>query len=138
MSPFAKVLFIIGSFLMLVGSFLPWRREGDVVSYWTHGIQFYPSIKDNGGLLVVLLTLLLIVLIFRPDDIPVSRRNWSIVLAFIPLLVAFFHIGKLVFDRRSAIGFVGAPVIQLGLLMVLVGSLLLLISVAMYYLKSQT
>lgn len=137
MFPSAKILFIISSIFILIGSFLPWRREGDFVSYWTRGIQIYPSVKDNGGLLLVLLTLLVIVLMFRPLQFLGSRSNWILLLAIIVVIDASFHMGKLLLDRRNAIGFVGAPAIQIGLIMVVVGSLLLLVSAAMHYLKPQ-
>jgi hypothetical protein len=137
MSPFAKVLFMLGSIITLIGSFLPWRKDGDFVSYWTQGIQIYPSIKDNGGFLLVLLTVLLIISTFRPPQFLGSRSNWKVIFAIIVVTDAFFHVGRLLIDRRSNLGFVGAPTIQIGLIMILVGSLLLLASVAMYDVESK-
>lgn len=137
MSPSAKTLLIVSSILILIGSFLPWRREGDFVSYWTNGIQIYPSVKDNGGLLLVLLSLLLIILTFRPPLSMGNISNWILVLAIIIVIDVFFHLGELLLDQRSAPGLVGSPTIQIGMVMVVVGSLLLLVSVAILYLKPQ-
>jgi hypothetical protein len=138
MSTLTKALFILSSIFILIGSFLPWRREGDFISYWTHGIQIYPSAKDNGGFLIVLLTLFVIILVFRPPQFIGNRASWNIGLAIILVLDAFVQVGKLLLDRRSAIGLVGAPVIQVGLVMVLIGSMLLFFSVLLYYFKPQS
>lgn len=136
MSTFAKTLFIIGVILTLAGSFLPWRREGDFVSYWTYGIRIYPAIKDNGGLLVVLLTLIVIMLIFRPPNFLEKPLIWSILLSLSLVFNSVFHVSKLFISRANAIGVIGAPTIQIGLVMVSIGSILLLFTAVLYYLKS--
>ncbi len=136
MSNFMKTLFIVGTVLTLIGSFLPWRREGDFVSYWSYGIRIYPSIKDNGGLLIVLLTIIVIMLVFRPPAFIEKPLIWNIVFSLILVFASVFHIGKLLIDRANAIGVIGAPTIQIGLVMVSIGSILLLVSVGLHYFRS--
>jgi hypothetical protein len=129
MSTFTKTLFIIEAILTLIGSFLPWRREGDVVLYLTYGINIFPAIKDNGGLLIVFLTVILVILIFRPPDFIEKPITWSIFLSLALVFDSIFQIGKLFIDHANAIGVVGAPMIQIGLVMVSTGSFLLFFTI---------
>jgi hypothetical protein len=136
MPTYTKILFISGAILTLAGSFLPWYRKGDFFSYWSYGIQIYPSIKNNGGLIIMVLTLILILLIFRPPNFIEKPLIWSILLSFTLVLDSIFYIGKLLVDRANFIGVIGAPTIQIGLGMVFVGSLLLFFSVMLYYFRA--
>jgi len=112
----------------MIGSFLPWQREGDFVSYWTYGVQIYPSVKDNGGLLILLLTSSVVLLTFWLPNYVDKADIWSIFIGLLLIFVSVFHIGKLLVIRADASGIVGAPTIQLGLIMVFIGSILLLLS----------
>jgi hypothetical protein len=136
MSAPAKLLLIFGIILTLLGSFLPWRREGDFVSYWTYGIRVYPTLKDNGGLLIVLLTLIMIILAFLRLTFVEKPLVWSILVSLVLVFDSAFHIGKLLIARTSAAGAIGAPTIQIGLVMVSIGSLLLLFSGGISFFKS--
>lgn len=136
MSNSVKTLFIIGAILTLVGSFLPWRREGDFVSYWTYGIRIYPVLKDSGGLLIMLLTLIVTMLIFRPPGFIGKPFIWGILISLVLVFDSTFHIVKLLIDRKNAVGVIGAPAIQIGLVMVPIGSMLLLLSAVIYCCKS--
>ena len=128
-----RKLFILGSSFALIGSFLPWRRQGDFISDWILGIRIYPYLQDNGGLLIVLLTLAIIVLTVRPVDFIAKPVVWSIVFSFVLVLVSILHLGSLFLDQAKWSGFVGAPVIQIGLIMVLIGSILLLFTTLVSY-----
>lgn len=130
-----RISFILGLFLALIGSFLPWQREGDFISYWTYGIRIYPSLEDNGGVLIVILTLAIILLTVRPIDFIVKPVVWNIMLSSVLVLVSIFHLGSLFFDQAKWSGFVGAPVIQIGLIMVIIGSILLLFTTLASYFK---
>jgi hypothetical protein len=130
-----KTTFIIGVILILAGSFLPWRREGDLISFWSYGIRIFPSIQDNGGLIVVTLTLIVIVLTLRPPNIFGKPLMWSVFICLILVADTIFHIYKLLISRANAGGAVGTPVIQIGLIMVFVGSILLLCSTSAKYFK---
>lgn len=136
MPNFVKTLFIMGTILTLAGSFLPWRREGDFISYWTYGIRIYPVLRDSGGLLIVLLTIIVIMLVLRPPDFIGKPLFWVILLSLVLVFDSAFHIGKLLIDRTNAIGVIGAPAIQIGLVMVSIGSILLLLSAVIYYFRS--
>ncbi len=136
MPNFVKTLFIMGAILTLAGSFLPWRREGDFISYWTYGIRIYPVLRDSGGLLIVLLTIIVIMLVLRPPDFIGKPLFWVILLSLVLVFDSAFHIGKLLIDRTNAIGVIGASAIQIGLVMVSIGSILLLLSAVIYYFRS--
>jgi len=136
MSTNTRVLYIVGAILALAGSFLPWQRAGDPVSYWTYGISIYPTMKDNGGLLIVILTLIVIMLIFRPPDFLQKPLIWGVLLSILLVFDSAFHIGKFFINRAIAIGHTGAPAMQIGLVMVSIGSILLLVSTAISYFRS--
>jgi hypothetical protein len=136
MSTFVKTSFIVGIVLILAGSFLPWERGGDFISYWVYGIRIYPSIEDNGGFLIVLLSLIVSMLVFRPFDFIEKPIIWSVVLSVALVLDSIFLVGKLLISRANANGIIGAPTIQIGLTMVSIGSIFLLFSAVLYYLKS--
>jgi hypothetical protein len=136
MSNITKILFIIGSVLTVCGSFLPWQSEGDFLSYWSYGIRLSPSFRDNGGLLIVVLSIMMIVLVFLP---PVSFGNpkiWNIVFGTVLVLDTTFYIIKWLVNRKDASGIVGAPVIQIGLIMVAIGSTILLLTAVLYFIQS--
>lgn len=135
MSNFMKALFILGAVLTIGGSLLPWRQEGDFVSYWTYGFQIYPSIKDNGGLLIVLISIIIIMLIFRPLYFIEKPIIWAIALGAALVVDSALHIGKLLIDRIKLSGVVGAPLPQVGLLMASIGSIILLITGVLHYIK---
>ena len=136
MSNILKTSFVCGVILTLIGCFLPWQQGGDFISYWTYGIRIFPSFQDNGGLLIILLTLNALMLIFRPLNFITKPLMWSIVSGFVLVLVSFFHIAKLVISRANESGTIGAPMIEVGLVMVSVGSILLLSALLIYYHKS--
>ena len=62
-------LLLLGTGLVILGSFLPWEQGGDFLAYWRHGIQFFPVFADHGGMLVLLLGILILGLVFRSQGI---------------------------------------------------------------------
>jgi hypothetical protein len=134
-SKFTKAMFIFGASLTIGGSFLPWRQAGDFVSYWTYGIQVSPSMQDNGGLLVVLLSIITLMLILRPFGFVERPAAWAISMSAALMLVSAFQVGRLLIERANASGVIGAPAIQVGLLMVSSGSILLLVASVAFYLR---
>jgi hypothetical protein len=136
MSTFVKTLFLIGAVFTLVGSFVPWQQQGDLVSWWTYGIRIYPSIEDNGGFLIVLMSIIVVMLIFHPPAFIEKPLLWSIVLSVALILDSVFHIGKLYISRGDVTMVVGAPTIQIGLIMVCIGSTLLLFTSMLSFFKS--
>jgi len=128
MSTFSRKTFPVAVILTIAGSFLPWQRNGDFISYWTYGVQIYPSMEDNGGLLIVLLTSLVILLFFLPSNFIEKTAACNIFVGLLLVFISTFHIGKLLIIRSNAIGVVGLPTIQIGLIMVFMGSILFLLS----------
>lgn len=123
----------IGAAAAVIGSFLPWVQQGDLFSiytcglrvYWVYGAQTYPLIDDNGGLLVVLLTLVIVAPLalrsgFTRTSLFVSQSA-SVAL----VLRVLFHILKILIARIEA-PYAGAPVVWIGLWLVFASSLFLL------------
>jgi|WetSurSiteA1Bulk_404760.scaffolds.fasta_scaffold173853_1 hypothetical protein len=116
-----ETIFLIGIIFTILGSFSPWREQGDFISYWTYGIRLFPRIEDNGGLLIVILSILQIVIKHLQDNIS-KRIFWSITIGVFLLLISIYHIMVLIMDRHKASGIIGAPIISIGLIMILIGS----------------
>ena len=127
MSPISKTLLTIGLSLTVLGCFLPWWQEGDFVSYWKTGLRLFPSIENNGGVLILLLCLILIVLTFYPLSFIERPKNWLLTFSVILTIDAIFQVVKIAIARLNMTGVFGAPLIQFGLPVVLVGSLFILV-----------
>ncbi|TLM98569.1 hypothetical protein FDZ73_23240 [bacterium] len=127
-----KRSFIIGLLLTGFGCFLPWQIEGDFLSFWLYGIRIFPSFEDNGGLVILFLVVALAVLIFKPPSFIKKPEIWIIVLSSILTLDSIFHIGSWLVNLSRKIGIVGAPLIHVGLVMVIIGSITLFITSLMY------
>jgi hypothetical protein len=136
MSTFMKISFIIGAILTIGGSFLPWLREGDLITYYYPGIRIFPSIHDNGGFIILLLSIALIVLVFRPPDFIGRPTIWCNVVAVALILASVFHGVKWIVNRANMNGVIGAIEIQIGLIMVFIGSVILLSLTMLHHLKS--
>lgn len=130
-----KTSFTIGLVLTTLGSFLPWQEEGDFHHFWTFGIRIFPSVEDNGGLIVLLLSIALAMLIFKPPIFIEKPQRWTIALSIILILDSIFHITSWIIDLSQKIGRVGAPSIHIGLIMVFLGSVTLLITSLLQYRK---
>ena len=119
---------ILGAFLALVGCFLPWKQEGDLISIWTCGIQVFPTFRDNGGLIVLIITIAMIILKFRTPTVIQRPQSWSISLSVILLVTSMVYAFPLLPGFWITYNSPGTPVIQFGLVLVNTGSLLILIS----------
>ena len=120
---------------MVAGCFLPWMQEGDLFSYWTPGIRIYPSIQDNGGLTILLITIIVAILNFRPPQFIARPLLWNILISFLllPLLANFFYWFLWYQDYYG--NAIGAPVLNIGFYMVLLGSVLIIVSSLLRYIK---
>jgi hypothetical protein len=135
MTPCLRVLYIIGAALTIVGSFLPWQREGDFVSYWTCGICLRPYFKDNGGLLIVFLSAAVLSLVLLSPRLAERSTIWSIVFGVVLVLASGYHIARWLVRRIEANGVIGAPALQIGLVIALLGSSLLLATALLHHSK---
>ncbi len=123
----------VGAVLTLMGSFLPWEREGDFISYLTYGIQFFPKTSDHGGVLVVLLTTAIVLLAFKPPRFVVNPRLWALVLASILMTTSIIFVLRWLIHYIASIGFLGAASMEVGLMGTTLGSALLLYSAILNY-----
>lgn len=137
-----KTLSICGLALTSLGSFLPWQREGDLISYLTYGIRIFPSygirifpsIVDNGGLLIVSLSLIVGLLTFNPPRFIKKPLIWKIFFSMGLVIDAAINIVKILFVRARSGGAIGASVIEHGLIMVSLGAIILfLTSLTVYF-----
>jgi hypothetical protein len=119
---------ILGTILVLIGCFLPWKQEGDLISVWTCGIQIFPTFRDNGGLIVLIITIAMIILKFRPPTVIQRPQSWSILLCVILLITSMIFAVPFLLGLGNTYDSPGTPIIQYGLVLVCTGSLLILIS----------
>ena len=119
-------LLLLGALLVILGSFLPWEQGGDFLAYWRYGIQFFPVFADHGGILVLLFGILIIGLLFRSEGIVKYPAKWILTSAIGLFIISVYHIVDWLMRRIAANGIIGAPAIEIGLIMVAIGSMLLL------------
>jgi len=121
-----STLRFIGVSLAVVGSFLPWEVEGDFVSYWKYGIQLFPVVRDYGGTLVVLLTSMIVLLSFYPPRFIKNPNLWNLVISVLLISASLFFIIRWLIHRIESAGIIGAATLEIGLIVVVLGSALLL------------
>jgi hypothetical protein len=119
-------LLLLGAGLVIFGSFLPWEQGGDFLAYWRYGIQFFPVFTDHGGVLVLLFGILILGLMFRSEGILNDPAKWILTSAIALFIICVYHIVAWLVRRIAANGIVGAPVIEIGLIIVAIGSILIL------------
>ena len=117
---------LLGAALVIVGTFLPWGIEGDFISTWRYGIQFFPVFSDNGGSLVFLISMLIIGLVFRSEGFVKHPAKWAFISSLTLFIVFVYHIVNWFVRRVASNGVIGAPSIEIGLIMVGIGSILIL------------
>ena len=121
-----KYLLLISAVLVIIGSFLPWEIAGDFISSWRFGIQVFPTFADNGGIGVVLLGVLIILFVSRVDSVAQSATKNILISAIFLCIISAYHIVGWLGRRIASHGIVGAPVIAIGLILVIIGSILAL------------
>ena len=112
-----------GALLAGVGSFLPWQQGGDFLPYWNFGIQLFPAIKDNGGSITLALSLAICYLTIKPHKYLLGREKICVALSALLMAVSIVFVIVWLDEYLKTQGMMGAPMIQLGLLMVLFGSI---------------
>ena len=121
-----KTLGYIGALFAVVGSILPWEQEGDFVSYWTYGIQLFPVVKDNGGVLVVLLTTAIVILNFHHPESIQNPTWWSLTFSIILSATSLLFVIRWFSHFLQFSSAVGSAKPEIGLVSVVIGSVLLL------------
>ncbi len=124
MSKIVKISYVIGFVLIILGCFLPWYGQGDFIFYLTYGVRIFPSVKDDGGLLIVLFSVIVLLLNFRPPSFIRKPLIWSNIFSFVVVIISGIHIIEIITSPYS--GSLSTPVIEIGLIMVAIGSVILL------------
>ena len=121
-----KITFIVSYIFLILGSFLPWSRVGDLISYLTNGIRIFPSLMDNGGFIVLLLSIFDMILVYKPLKSIRHPFSWGIIICTILVIISTFHLVE-IYNNPYAPKGIGAPNVEIGLLMVVGGSIILLL-----------
>lgn len=134
-----KDFFVFGLIFTIVGTFLPWEVEGDFLFQKNNGIQVFPTFEDNGGLAILLLSVIIALLFFSPRLFSKIPKKLLIILYVILPIIVMFHFANIFADAIQKRGVVGAPSIQYGLILVLIGSIIQsLLSISQLTVKSFT
>ncbi|MEA5079301.1 MAG: hypothetical protein VB013_12095 [Anaerolineaceae bacterium] len=118
-----KFLFNLTTLLSVLSCFLPWVRGGDLLAYTVNGIHLFPRFQDNGGIIMVILGITMLVLnsgSVREGSKTHVIRYLSSILLLLLTVFQLFWVG-LIKNKNAAV--IGAPTIQIGLYLVLIGSL---------------
>ena len=129
-----KWLYAVGAVLTISGCFLPWYVVGDLVDITMYGIwlsgQGFP-LKDGGGFLVLCLSTTAVVLAFCSFRFDRKLQLAILVCTSLQLLlVAYDSVTLVVWNYWG-------PDPKLGLIMMWCGSLLMLYSAIVWYVRSQ-
>lgn len=135
-----RVAYTLGIILNILGSLLPWGDTGGTVGKvitgitiylrWSPGVHSYPGIEDNGGLLVILLSLAVVGLAFRAPRFVHRPAVWAVRCSILLILLTTYHIGWWALHKTAGLR-VSGP--SFGLWMVLLGSCILLIAASRQY-----
>ena len=128
-----RFLATFGASIIIVGSFLPWEREGDFVSYWTYGIRLFPKISDYGGVLVLILTLFITLLAFKPPKFIRNPGVWILVISSLLMAVSLIFVTRWLIHHIESADLIGASALGIGLVAVVVGAALVLWSALVNY-----
>ena len=85
-------LLLLVTVLVVIGSFVPWKIEGDFVSTWRYGVQLFPMFADNGSVIVSLLGIFIIGLVFRSDVFVKHPVKWLLISAVALFIISAYHI----------------------------------------------
>jgi len=121
-----RTLRLASASLAVVGSFLPWEQQGDPFPYQTYGIKLLPMVNDNGGVLVVLLSLMIVLLAFQPPKFIKNPSLWNLIISVLLMAASLLFIVRWLAHRYGSAGIIGAAQLDIGLIGVVVGSALLL------------
>jgi hypothetical protein len=123
----SRTLGIIGASLTVIGSFLPWEREGDLISVSTYGLRTsQTNVYDNGGVLVILLTLLILFLTFNPHYFVKNPNLWNLIASILLMAASLFFMARWLIHYFKSVGITGSASLEIGLIAVMTGSALLL------------
>ena len=111
--------------LIVVGVFLPWEVAGDLIPYWTPGIQLWPRLADSGGLAILTCAALSAWALGRRAPTWQSRSGYLRPLAVLILGLLVLQFLDVLRRHAEFAGALGAPVPQVGLCLAMAGSLVL-------------
>lgn len=134
-----QLLFLIGSVLTITGSFMKWWCQGDLGYYCTRGIQFdpitilHPS-NDNGGIFIVVLTIILTLLAFGGSQLMKYPSHFLVPGLLTLYLISTYKIINVKLqdqlDRSTASIHIedGLSVIRLGVVIMMLSSAAIILS----------
>lgn len=125
-SKLLQASFWIGTALCLTGIFLPWEIEGGPTRLITYGIQIFPRLDENGGLLLLIMVIVHIVNSLLAPPPPEKAGLGYLLSAALLVVSALFYTGRWFLHHLLYSGALSAPVMGIGLAMVLAGSVILL------------
>ena len=145
---FLKNLHIIGAAFTIVGSLLPWEYAGGCFGvsiyygvriylasfkYWLRGIHTFP-VSDYGGVLVIILTLAILFLAWRPPRFVGNPDLSNLILSVALVVSSLYYLGRVVSHKYEARDIFGQTTgIMIGLHFVMLGSVLFLLRAVIFY-----
>jgi hypothetical protein len=134
-----NILLFLGAPLTIIGSLFPWESAGGFSDYDIYGFQVSPlnfkywvsglhsfTIKDYGGGIVILLTLVIAFLAIKPPRFVKNPTIWNLILSVVLMTASLFFVGRGLYHGIVNINSIEPPSIRPGLFPVVIGSVLLL------------
>jgi hypothetical protein len=133
--PRSRHLFMLGTILAILGCLLPWVVEGDIVSIWTYGIRIELCLVcsrkiwvEDGWAIPVFICLALAWLPLS-DVSSTTKYRFRLLSVMIALLLSTLYLIRfLVYIAASNPYVIGAPELQIGLPVLIAGTLLMVLS----------
>jgi hypothetical protein len=117
-----KFFYLSGMILTLSGCLMPWEIYGDFISIRTYGLKIYPRIEDNGGGILILLTIIIFLLTFRILKSIREPARLSTLVASILMAISLAFVVRWLIHHISYKFAIGAPILGTGLIITLIGS----------------
>jgi hypothetical protein len=126
-----KVIHLCCLFI-IVGCFLPWFGEGDAIFYRTYGIEISWTIVDNGGLFIILLSIIELLIIYKVRILSLREVIISFSPGLLLTLTALFHLYKFLYMKpimENTFGkdIIGDPQPLFGIYIIIICSIMIII-----------
>lgn len=129
----------LGAALTIAGSFLPWEMGGGFLGlvtygvrinaagfkYWVNGMIHEFPVYDQGGLLVILLTVAFILIALHPPRLIRKPNLWNLIISSVLMASSLFFVARWALHLYEYGSTVEQPTLMLGLVCVVSGSMLL-------------
>lgn len=139
----ARRLLVAGLIATVVGIFLPWSYREDIFRVSEAGIRVFPvflyseharwlvpGIEDHGGVWILVLSVALAIVFIVLPKLAERLRRWTVVGAAALLVLSLLQLMYFISESAEWKATTATPTVGIGLLLVILGSALVMVTVA--------